>query len=228
MQRFNHNHLKKKSFELLSEPTTLTEQNWPEGTIPLVHTRHMTYNHKDYIKECIEGVLMQKTTFPVQILIHDDCSTDGTTEIVNEYAIKYPKLIKLYIQEENSYSKPDKYERRKKFDEWRIGKYEAICEGDDYWIDPLKLQKQVTFLESSPDFDMVYSKSRIYNQKEKKIIRRSFGKKGCKYEELILRNVVPTLTVVIKTSMIRKYIQEVNPRNKIGYLGIIHCGYLLL
>jgi len=118
-------------FTPLPEPIPITEQNWPDGILPLVHTRTMTFNHENYIRDCIEGILMQKTTFPVQVLIHDDASTDKTADIVKEYELKYPRLIKAYYQKENSYTKPDKLERRKEFESWRIGKYEAICEGDD-------------------------------------------------------------------------------------------------
>ncbi len=139
------------SYTPLKEPIPITEQRWPEGTIPLVHTRTMTFMHENYIRDCIKGILMQKTTFPVQVLIHEDASTDKTAEIVREYELKYPHLIKAFYQQENSHTKPDKHQRRAEFSSWRVGKYEALCEGDDYWTDPLKLQKQFNALESHPD-----------------------------------------------------------------------------
>lgn len=112
----------------------------------------ITYNHAPYIRQCLEGFLMQKTNFPIEIIVHDDASTDGTDDIIREYALKYPELFKVILQEENQYSKGEDvlslvFERS-------AGKYIAFCEGDDYWTDPLKLQKQVDFLENNPDYVM--------------------------------------------------------------------------
>ena len=150
---------KKDSFyySALPEPIPITEQVWPEGTRPLVCTRHMTYNHENYIRECIDGVLMQKTTFPVRVCIHDDASTDKTAEIVREYQEKYPNLIWAYYQKENTFRHPNRAEMRSEFMGWaEEGKYQAICEGDDYWTDPYKLEKQVSLLISN-NADACYS-----------------------------------------------------------------------
>ena len=114
---------------------------------PLVSIGCITYNHAPYIRQCLEGFLMQKTTFPFEIIINDDCSTDGTTEIVKEYADKYPDLIIPIFHEENQYQKGVRGIYAKFVYPKVRGKYIALCEGDDYWIDPLKLQKQVDFLE---------------------------------------------------------------------------------
>ena len=149
---------KNYNYKPLPEPIPITKQLWPEGTLPLVHTRTMTYMHESYIKECIEGILMQKTTFPVHVLIHDDASTDRTAEIVKEYELKYPHLIKAYYQKENSHTEKDKSERRVEFTRMQIGKYEALCEGDDYWTDPLKLQKQTMFMEGNSGYSLCYHK----------------------------------------------------------------------
>jgi len=99
----------------------------------------------------MDGVLMQKTTFPFEFLIHDDASTDGTTEIIREYEARYPDVIKAIYQTENQFSKGEPIWSKFLFPHAR-GKYIAMCDGDDYWTDPLKLQKQVDFLEAHPDY----------------------------------------------------------------------------
>jgi glycosyltransferase involved in cell wall biosynthesis len=155
---------KQYNFELLKEAIPITEQKWPKDYYPMVYTRTMTYNHEPYIRDCIEGILMQKTTFPVRVLIHDDASNDKTAEIVREYAEKYPNVIKAYFQEVNSYSQKDRadFKRlREPFQRWRIGKYEATCEGDDYWTDPYKLQKQVDFLTNHPECAICFHSVKI-------------------------------------------------------------------
>ena len=126
---------------LLKTMTNLTD---PRATICCI-----TYNHEEYIRDAIESFLMQKTHFPFEIIIHDDASTDKTAEIIKEYEIKYPDIIKPIYQTENQYSKGKKASLFT-FMAAR-GKYIALCEGDDYWIDPLKLQKQTELMEKYPD-----------------------------------------------------------------------------
>lgn len=109
------------------------------------------YQHADYIRACLDGILMQKTDFPYEILIHDDASTDGTAQIIREYASKHPDLIFPIYQSENQFSKGVRGLLTFIFPQCR-GKYIAICEGDDYWTDPLKLQQQVDFLEAHEEY----------------------------------------------------------------------------
>lgn len=112
-----------------------------------------TYNHEAYIRDALDGFVMQETTFPFEVLIHDDASTDATARIIREYAEKYPDLIKPILQTENQYSKQVGIFRT--FQQPRItGKYFAFCEGDDYWTDPHKLQKQVDAMEQHPELDI--------------------------------------------------------------------------
>ena len=120
---------------------------------PLVSICCITYNHAPFIRQCLDGFLMQKGV-NYEILIHDDCSTDGTTEIIKEYAAKYPDLISPLYETENQYSKGvwvDGFNYRR-----ARGKYIAYCEGDDYWTDPLKLQKQVDFMEANPEYSVCF------------------------------------------------------------------------
>lgn len=131
---------------------------------PLVSICSITYNHAPYIRQCLDGFMMQQTDFQFEIIINDDCSTDGTTEIIREYAERYPNIIKPVYHDENQYSK-GVHGMFAKFCYPRArGKYIALCEGDDYWTDPLKLQKQVDFLESHPDYVMCTHNWNIYVQ----------------------------------------------------------------
>jgi glycosyltransferase involved in cell wall biosynthesis len=104
----------------------------------------------------LDGFLSQKTNFPFEIVIHDDCSTDGTREIIEEYSQKFPDIIFPMFQHENQYSKGIRgMMARFNFPRCR-GKYIALCEGDDYWTDPYKLQKQLGFKRHEPVWFMVY------------------------------------------------------------------------
>lgn len=120
---------------------------------PLVSICCITYNHEPYIRDAIEGFLLQETDFPLEILIHDDASTDKTAEIIREYEQKHPDIIRPIYQTENQYSKSVKPNPVYNFPRAR-GKYIALCEGDDYWTDPKKLQKQMDTMESNPECTM--------------------------------------------------------------------------
>lgn len=112
-----------------------------------------TYNHEKYIRDALEGFVKQKTNFAFEVLVHDDASTDNTADIIREYEAKYPNIIKPVYQTENQRSK--KIPINKTFQIPRIkGKYIAFCEGDDYWTDSFKLQKQYDFMETHPDYSM--------------------------------------------------------------------------
>jgi glycosyltransferase involved in cell wall biosynthesis len=114
---------------------------------PLVSVCMITYNHSDLIAQAMEGVLMQKTSFTVELVISDDCSTDNTKKIIEEYKVKYPSLIKPNYNDSNLGLAKNFSQTLNKCK----GKYIAICEGDDFWTDTLKLAKQIEFLESNPD-----------------------------------------------------------------------------
>lgn len=108
----------------------------------------LTYNHKDYIKTALDSVLSQKTSCSFEILVSDDASTDGTDEIVLEYAKKYPGLIRAFIREKNLGSVKNGYLTAKA----ARGRYLTTCEGDDFWTDPEKIQKQFEFMNEHPQY----------------------------------------------------------------------------
>lgn len=128
----------------------------------------ITYNHAPYIRQCLDGFMMQQTDFAFEILIHDDASTDGTAEIIKEYEAKYPDIIKPIYEEENQWMKGRRGSAVFNFPRAK-GKYIAMCEGDDYWTDPLKLQKQVNFLESNPDYSVCSHCYQAYDHESKRL-----------------------------------------------------------
>ena len=113
----------------------------------------ITYNHSQYIKDCLEGFINQKTNFKYKVIVHDDASTDGTAEIVKEYVDKYPDIITAILEKENQYSKAVPFFQNLILPLLDCD-YVALCEGDDYWCDNNKLQKQADFLDKNPDYSL--------------------------------------------------------------------------
>lgn len=171
----------------------------------------LVYNHEPFLRECFEGFVMQQTTFPIEILVHDDASTDHSADIIREYTAKYPDLFKPIYQTENQYSKGKgfvgillNFERAK-------GKYIAMCEGDDYWTDPLKLQKQVEFLEEHDEYVLSFHDATIIDIRgniitESKISKFMTAEKLRDWtdEELMEGNTPPTPTVMYRKQFIDK------------------------
>lgn len=118
----------------------------------IVSIRCITYNHVKYIRQALNSFLNQRTSFEYEIVVHDDASTDGTIEILQEYQLKYPEKIRVFFEENNLYSQGKLTERMSQIDKYELkGKYVAYCEGDDLWIDNNKLQLQVDYMESNPE-----------------------------------------------------------------------------
>lgn len=117
----------------------------------IVSVSCLTYQHEKYLRQALDSMLMQKTTFAYEIIVHDDASKDNTAAIIREYAEKYPNIIRPILQKENQYSQQVSITHQFILPAAR-GKYIAYCEGDDYWTDPYKLQKQVDFLEEHPEY----------------------------------------------------------------------------
>jgi len=132
----------------------------------LVAIHCLVYNHEPYLRDCLNGFIMQKTNFRFVAVVHDDASTDRSASIIREYEEKYPNIIKPIYETENQYTKHDGSHRRIMNEAICAtgAKYVAFCEGDDYWTDPLKLQKQVEFLEAHPDFSMCCHGADVKNE----------------------------------------------------------------
>lgn len=139
---------------------------------PSVSICCIAYNHEPYIRDCLEGFVMQRTNFPFEVLIHDDASTDHTADIIREYEAKYPDIIKAVCQTENQYSQGVNV-GMKTLDRVRT-KYIAFCEGDDFWCDPQKLQMQFDFMESHPDCSACFCGQYVLNEFEHRITPMGF------------------------------------------------------
>lgn len=138
---------------------------------PLVSVHMVTYNHEPFIRQALDSVLMQQCDFPFEVVIGEDCSTDRTREICFEYQVKYPDKIRVLYAEENSFRR----HRSQCINVWRVtkscrGEFAAWCEGDDYWVDPKKLQKEVDIFRQHPQVGFVFSGAIIDNSQEKRFM----------------------------------------------------------
>ena len=183
---------------------------------PLVSICCITYNHAPYIRQCLDGFLMQKVTFPIEIIINDDCSTDGTTDIIREYEAKYPDKIKPIYHVENEYSKGVRGMFATYCFPKAKGKYIAMCEGDDYWTDPLKLQKQVDFMEVSPEYGLVYTQVDAFDDNG---VIGPIAREIADAKSLLFGNVIATLTVCFRRELLQSYLSDVNPIGKNWLMG---------
>ena len=179
---------------------------------PLVSVVTLAYNHGKYIRQCLDGFVMQKTDFPFEVIIHDDASTDDTAEIIREYEQKYPDIIKPIYQTENQYSKKVPIGATYLYPKAQ-GKYIAECEGDDWWTDPYKLQKQVDFLESHPDYLLCSTWYSTFAMKDGSTRRvgKSEGERDITLRKLMKKNLIGTLTVLYRREVLDSYLADVQP-----------------
>lgn len=210
---------------------------------PLVAIRCITYNHEPYIRDALEGFVMQETDFPFVAIVHDDASTDGTANIIREYAEKYPDIIKPIFETENQYSKKDGSLGRIMNDAISAtgAKYVAMCEGDDYWTDPLKLQKQVDFLESNPDYGMCFTNSEILCNLKLSSFKTYKESGKINIIDLIIGGggLCPTASILLRSEIVKDFQNEVPPlpvgdyplqvfsayRSNVYYMNITTCVY---
>lgn len=178
-----------------------------DNSKPLVSIRCLVYNHEPYLRKCLDGFVMQKTDFAFEAIVHDDASTDNSAAIIREYAEKYPDIIKPIYETENQYSKKDG-SLRNIMNAACNGKYIALCEGDDYWIDSLKLKKQVDFMESHPDFMLCGTNGLIVW--ENQIQRPSYFNNEIQSEEVSLKDLTskwffPTASLFYRREVFENY-----------------------
>ncbi len=153
----------------------------------------LTYNHEKFIKYALDGFLMQKTNFKFEILINDDCSQDNTPNILRDNEKRNPGKFNVTYQTENQFSKGVKPLREILFPQVK-GKYVALCEGDDYWTDPLKLQKQVNFLETHDEYSICFHKCIMVDENNNEIESVFCHLEGKDYngEEILEKWSIPT------------------------------------
>lgn len=152
-------------------------------TTPLVSVCCITFNHAPYIREAMDSFLAQEADFDFEIVVHDDCSTDGTADILRSYAEANPGRVRLILQPENVYSRGERDIFRHVVFPVAKGRYLAICEGDDYWTDPRKLQKQVAYMEANPDCAMSYTNFDLLFQDTGKVVRSLFSRSRRNYRK---------------------------------------------
>lgn len=166
---------------------------------PLVSICCVTYNHERFIGQCLDGFVMQKTNFVFEVLVHEDASVDKTAEIVKEYEIKYPHLFRCVYQYENQFKKQNTLINI--LFPMALGKYIALCEGDDYWTDPLKLQKQIDFLESYPSYVLSFHNVIVVDSNGRELKKNKIAQnlqRDRNRQELIAGLLIPTISVVFR------------------------------
>jgi glycosyltransferase involved in cell wall biosynthesis len=170
----------------------------------VVSVSMITYNHEKFIAQAIEGVLMQETDFPIELIIGEDCSTDNTRKICLEYKEKYPEIIKLLLPEKNIGMHQNFITTLQAC----TGKYIALCEGDDYWTDPLKLQKQVDFLEANGDYSMCFHNVHILGKHLN--VYQHLQQREYSVDEILLIWTIPTCSAVIHRNCVNSLPQNEN------------------
>jgi len=177
---------------------------------PLVSVCVVTYNHRHFIEQCIDSILNQKTNFPFELIIGEDDSKDGTREICINYGEKYPDKIRLFLRREEDKiwidgSKTGRFNFIENLKEAR-GKYTALCDGDDYWIDPFKLQKQIDFLETNLEFSIIYHKMLITH--DNKNVSNKLSKNNAEIttiEDLAKGNYIYSSSCVYRNKLFKKF-----------------------
>ena len=192
---------------------------------PLVSLLCITYNHEKYIREALDSFLMQKTNFPIEIIIHDDASTDGTIKILKEYQNKYP-IVNLIIEKENQFSQDNASAFLENMYKSAKGKYIAWCEGDDYWTDPNKIQVQADFLEENPGYSICFHPVKVEfesNTKKQYLYPDPSWGRIFDTEELLKMNFIQTNSVMYRKQKYGKIPAGIIPQD--WYMHLYHAKF---
>jgi len=190
----------------LSAPEKIMAHAWPEGTVPVVSVCCYTYNQNHLLADALEGFLAQETDFPVEIVVQDDASTDGTDKLIRRYAADHPRLFRPVFHAENSRSR-GMSPMLSCLGHCR-GEFIAMCEGDDYWTDPRKLQLQVEFLRANTDCVGCIHDAKVIDGKGKTLMESCINRQAGRYtrRDCIewLHSGYPTASLVFRRWAIRE------------------------
>ena len=202
----------------------------------VVSIRCTVYNHGLFLRDCLDGIVSQRTSFRFEAFVHDDASTDGSADIIREYAKQYPDIIIPYFESENQYSKKDgtfdiiTYNRK-----FLRGKYIAICEGDDYWTDSEKLQKQVDYMEAHPDCSLCFGNAKEHWEDGSHVDKpfSTISNRNYRGDEICWNWIIPTASVLFRGDILESTLyRNVMTNNKmiVGdlplFLTCAHFGAL--
>ena len=194
----------------------MTSNNSDQDGI-IVSVFMITYLHAKYIAQAINGVLSQECDFPIELIIADDNSPDNTEEVVNEVLKSHPRShLVRYTKHKQNKGMHGNFQ-------WTTdvarGKYIAQCEGDDYWIDPYKLQKQVDFLENNPDYGLVYTRAKTFEQDKQEFSSVIQGKEILHKDSVLYQNPITSLTTCYRSSLNQEYLKENGEKRKNWLMG---------
>ncbi len=193
----------KRSKDNLTIPSLRPLKDQDRIASPKVTIFCPTYNHVNFIAECIEGILNQCVSFPAELIIHDDASDDGTREVIEGYRTNFPNVVKVVQQPVNLWPRTPKVLARV-MEEFCRGKYVIICEGDDYWTDDYKLEKQVALLEQRPEYSAcAHSYTVIGTTSGGEVVHNPNGTSEVALPDLLIHNSLSTSSVLVKRDNFR-------------------------
>lgn len=166
----------------------------------------ITYNQESYISKTLDSILSQNHDYSYEIVIGDDCSTDNTRKIISDYEKKYPEVIKPLYNSENLGIIKNYFNVLLHCS----GKYIMECAGDDFWL-PEKVNTQILYMENNPEVGMCYGNARIMDSESEVYTKDSIGNDRCNFNQLMLGNCVPALTVCFRNELLKNYIKDVSP-----------------